>query len=227
MYALHRTKLHASVIPRPLAVALGSFSECSGIFGSSVVYISLGHLRRHLLQQVAQGMFQLRKINQIRRERDVSVPRVGARRRSRHAQGVRGHDPQELCRSWSLPYIYPAIDEGRRSRPRHPLPAPSQPRRIRVRRRRTGRVSFATQTGTPPNPTMAYMTPPTTPDTPSLSYSSASPASLASPPTRDRGLLQVGEIDHSGYPTFTVNRFNIPVTYSSESFLDHNLSSLT
>ena len=70
-------------------------------------------------------------------------------------------------------------------------------------------------------PAMAYMTPPTTPDTPSLSYSPTSPASLASPPAPlgNKDSFKVGEIDHSGYLTFTVNHFNSPVTYSSESFV--------
>ena len=80
----------------------------------------------------------------------------------------------------------------------------------------------------PPNPTMAYMTPPTTPDTPSLSYSPTSPASSASPPSPlgIKDSFKVGDIDHSGYPTFTVNHFNGPVTHSSEGFLDRNLDSL-
>ena len=38
--------------------------------------------------------------------------------------------------------------------------------------------------------------------------------------------FKVGPIDRSGYPTFTVNHFNGPVTYSSEGFLDRNLDSL-
>ncbi|KAH0831304.1 glycosyltransferase family 2 protein [Lanmaoa asiatica] len=38
--------------------------------------------------------------------------------------------------------------------------------------------------------------------------------------------FKVGAIDRSGYPTFTVNHFNGPVTYSSEGFLDRNLDSL-
>lgn len=35
-----------------------------------------------------------------------------------------------------------------------------------------------------------------------------------------------GSMDRSGYPTFTVNHFNGPVTYSSESFLERNLDAL-
>jgi len=38
--------------------------------------------------------------------------------------------------------------------------------------------------------------------------------------------FKVGAVDRSGYPTFTVNHFNGPVTYSSEGFLDRNLDSL-
>jgi chitin synthase len=33
-------------------------------------------------------------------------------------------------------------------------------------------------------------------------------------------------VDRSGFPTFTINHFNGPVTYSSEAFLDRNLDSL-
>ena len=62
-----------------------------------------------------------------------------------------------------------------------------------------------------PNPTMPYMTPPTTPNTPSLSYSLTSSASSASPPS-PLGIedsFKVGDIDCLGYPTFTVNHFNV------------------
>ncbi|KAF8546244.1 P-loop containing nucleoside triphosphate hydrolase protein [Imleria badia] len=38
--------------------------------------------------------------------------------------------------------------------------------------------------------------------------------------------FKVGVIDRSGHPTFTVNHFNGPVTYSSEGFLERNLDSL-
>ena len=38
--------------------------------------------------------------------------------------------------------------------------------------------------------------------------------------------FKVGPIDRSGYPTFTVNHFNGPVTYSSEGFLERNLDAL-
>ena len=37
---------------------------------------------------------------------------------------------------------------------------------------------------------------------------------------------KVGVINHLGYPTFTANHFNGPMTYSSKGFLDHNLDSL-
>ena len=62
-----------------------------------------------------------------------------------------------------------------------------------------------------PNPTMPYMTPPTTPNTPSPSYSLTSPVSSASPPN-PLGIedsFKVGDIDRPGYPTFTVNHFNV------------------
>ncbi|TCD65299.1 hypothetical protein EIP91_002824 [Steccherinum ochraceum] len=38
--------------------------------------------------------------------------------------------------------------------------------------------------------------------------------------------FKVGAIDRSGFPTFTVNHFGGPVTYSSESFLERNLDAL-
>lgn len=38
--------------------------------------------------------------------------------------------------------------------------------------------------------------------------------------------FKTGAIDRSGFPTFTVNHFNGPVTYSSENFLERNLDSL-
>ena len=38
--------------------------------------------------------------------------------------------------------------------------------------------------------------------------------------------FKVSSIDRSGYPIFTINHFNSPVTYSSEGFLEHNLDVL-
>ncbi|KAH8112775.1 glycosyltransferase family 2 protein [Phellopilus nigrolimitatus] len=38
--------------------------------------------------------------------------------------------------------------------------------------------------------------------------------------------FKVGGMDRSGFPTFTVNHFNGPVTYSSEGFLEKNLDAL-
>lgn len=38
--------------------------------------------------------------------------------------------------------------------------------------------------------------------------------------------FKVGAIDRSGYPTFTVNHFSGPVTYSAEHFLERNLDAL-
>ncbi|KAI0062534.1 glycosyltransferase family 2 protein [Artomyces pyxidatus] len=38
--------------------------------------------------------------------------------------------------------------------------------------------------------------------------------------------FKVGAMDRSGFPTFTVNHFNGPVTYSAEGFLDRNLDAL-
>lgn len=38
--------------------------------------------------------------------------------------------------------------------------------------------------------------------------------------------FKVGGMDRSGFPTFTINHFNGPVTYSSEGFLEKNLDAL-
>ena len=38
--------------------------------------------------------------------------------------------------------------------------------------------------------------------------------------------FKAGSIDRSGFPTFTVNHFNGPVTYSSDNFLERNLDAL-
>ncbi|KAH7106969.1 glycosyltransferase family 2 protein [Auriculariales sp. MPI-PUGE-AT-0066] len=38
--------------------------------------------------------------------------------------------------------------------------------------------------------------------------------------------FKVGSMDRSGFPTFTVNHFNGPVTYSAENFLERNLDAL-
>ena len=38
--------------------------------------------------------------------------------------------------------------------------------------------------------------------------------------------FKLGEMDRAGYTTFTVNRFNRPVTYSLDGFLEHNLDAL-
>jgi hypothetical protein len=72
------------------------------------------------------------------------------------------------------------------------------------------------------------MAPPTTPDMSSPSYSPTSSVLSVSPPNPPgiEDSFKVGNIDHSGYPTFTVNHFNGPVTYSSEGCLSRNLDSL-
>jgi chitin synthase len=38
--------------------------------------------------------------------------------------------------------------------------------------------------------------------------------------------FKTGEMDRSGFPTFTINHFNGPVTYSSEGFIERNLDAL-
>ena len=140
---------------RPFAASEGSFSDRSGIFGSPVICIGLyarlqGHLRRHLLQQILVHR-RSRDVptsgDQPDGKGDVPVPRVGAQRRSRHAQGIRGHDSQGLCRSRSIPYIYSTIDEEvDAATHRQPLRSPVACESVAVVR---AAVSFATQTGTP------------------------------------------------------------------------------
>jgi chitin synthase len=39
--------------------------------------------------------------------------------------------------------------------------------------------------------------------------------------------FKVGSVHRSGFPTFTINHFNGPVTYSAEGFLNRNLDSLS
>ena len=91
-------------------------------------------------------MFQLREINQIERD----APRVGTQRRSCHAEGVRGHDLQGFCRSGSLPYIHPTINEEVDSTTHcQPLHRPVEYEPIAVVR---VAVSFATQQVLPPPP---------------------------------------------------------------------------
>ena len=115
-YSLHRTKLHSSVTFTTLVLLQrlkGHFRTTWGSLGHRL-FVSArikGHLWHHLLQQawliVAQGMFQLQEINQMERK-ICQYLKWGTIHRSRHAQGVRGHDPQELRWTWTLPYIYPS-----------------------------------------------------------------------------------------------------------------------
>jgi len=105
--------------PRPLATTQGAFPDRSGILGSPSFYKCIhacvqSYLRRHLLQQVlvhrcpghvpATG-------DKSDGERNVPVPRVGAKRRPRHPARLRGDDSQGLRRPRSLPHLYSTIDE--------------------------------------------------------------------------------------------------------------------
>jgi hypothetical protein len=147
---------------------------------------------------------------------DVSRPRVGAQCRSRHTKGVRRYDPQRLCWSRCISYIYPALNEVDAATHCQPLCSPVTYESVAIL---WVAVSFTTQTGTPSfKPQHVVYGTPTTPDTPS----SASPSN----PPGIKDSFKVGDINHSGYPTFTVNHFNGPVTYSSKDFLSHNLDSL-
>ncbi|KAA1470367.1 P-loop containing nucleoside triphosphate hydrolase protein, partial [Dentipellis sp. KUC8613] len=42
----------------------------------------------------------------------------------------------------------------------------------------------------------------------------------------NRSSFKMGGLDHSGFPTFTINHFNGPITYSVEGFLERNFDTL-
>lgn len=103
----------------PAPATQSAFSDGSGVVGSPSFHISVharlkGHLRRHLLQQVVvhrrSGHVPVAG-DQPDGAGDVSVPRVGTKRRSQHAPGIRGDDTQGFRRCRSLPYLHPPIDK--------------------------------------------------------------------------------------------------------------------
>ena len=105
-YSLHGTKLHSSVtfttpvLLQQLKVHFRATWKSSGhrLFVSACIK---GHLQHYLLQQVwlivAQGMFQLQEINRME-GKTCQYLKWGTIHRSRHAQGVRGHDCKDFVR---------------------------------------------------------------------------------------------------------------------------------
>ncbi|KAH7903776.1 hypothetical protein BJ138DRAFT_1107396 [Hygrophoropsis aurantiaca] len=126
---------------------------------------------------VAQGMFQLREINQMERgmrqylEWELNV----------EPATLKEFEDMALVRS----YVHSAIDDEDDNALNHHFPFPP------AATSETPTPSYGQRYPSPPKPAYlpppisrsAYMTPPTTPDTPSSSYSApTSPASSASPP---------------------------------------------
>ena len=117
--------------PCPFSAPQGSVSDRSGIFETSLVciglharlqghrFISDGTYSNKLWSTVAQGMFQLREINQMEREMCQYLEY-----RSRHAQGVRRHNPQGLCRSRSHPTRTATDEEADAATTANPFAAP-------------------------------------------------------------------------------------------------------
>jgi hypothetical protein len=131
---------------------------------------------------VAQGMFQLREINQMEREMcqylewELNVDPVTLREfEEMIRKDFVGPGPYPT-------YILPSTKKSTPPPTANPFaavsstsPSPSYGQRY---------PSPPKSAFPPPNPSAAYITPPTTPDTPSGSYTpSTSPASSASPPT--------------------------------------------
>jgi hypothetical protein len=133
---------------------------------------------------VAQGMFQLREINQMEREMCQYLEW------ELNVDPVTLHEFEEMIRKDFVgpgPYPTYILPSTKKTTPpptanpfasssTGPSPSPSCGQRYPSPPKPVYQP--------PPNPSSAYMTPPTTPDTPSPSYStSTSPASSASPPT--------------------------------------------
>ncbi|KAH7883209.1 hypothetical protein F5I97DRAFT_1939054 [Phlebopus sp. FC_14] len=196
-YALHRTKLHPSVTFAALVLLQRLKARFPTARGSSGhrLFISAFMLASKVICDdtysnkswsiVAQGMFQLREINQMEREMcqylewELNVDPVTLR------------DFEEMVRKdFAGPGPYPTyiLPSTKKTTPppttnpfapmlNGPSPSPSCGQRY------PSPPKPVYPPPPPPNPS-AYLTPPTTPDTPSPSYStSTSPASSASPPT--------------------------------------------
>ena len=191
-YALHRTKLHTSVTFAALVLLQRLKARFPTARGSSGhrLFVSAFMLASKVICDdtysnkswsiVAQGMFQLREINQMEREMcqylewELNVDPVTLREFEEMVKkDFVGPGPYPT-------YILPS--SSKTSPPPSTNPFPPLP---------TGTITAPSQGQrypSPPKPLYpppsTYITPPRTPDTPSPSYStSTSPASTASPPT--------------------------------------------
>ncbi|KAN0081278.1 hypothetical protein V8E55_008902 [Tylopilus felleus] len=224
-YALHRTKLHASVTFAALVLLQRLKARFPTARGSSGhrLFVSAFMLASKVICDdtysnkswsiVAQGMFQLREINQMEREMcqylewELNVDPVTLKEfEEMIRKDFVGPGPYPT-------YILPSTKKSTPPPTANPFAAPASVSPSPSYGQR--HPSPPKPVFPPPNPTAAYMTPPTTPDTPSPSYSpSTSPASSASPPTPP------GIEDHtakivsaSSSPGFS-NAESIPVIHS-------------
>ncbi|KAI9459964.1 hypothetical protein HD554DRAFT_2041724 [Boletus coccyginus] len=224
-YALHRTKLHPSVTFAALVLLQRLKARFPTARGSSGhrLFISAFMLASKVICDdtysnkswsiVAQGMFQLREINQMEREMcqylewELNVDPVTLREfEEMIRKDFVGPGPYPT-------YILPSMKKSTPPPTANPFATPSNPSPL---------PSYGQRHPSPPKPAFppppnpaAYMTPPTTPDTPSPSYTpSTSPASSASPPTPP-GVedLTAKIVSASSSPGF-VKAEAIPVVYS-------------
>ncbi|KAH7927453.1 hypothetical protein BV22DRAFT_1007019 [Leucogyrophana mollusca] len=195
-YALHRTKLHSSVTFAALVLLQRLKARFPTARGSSGhrLFVSAFMLASKVICDdtysnkswsiVAQGMFQLREINQMEREMCQYLEW------ELNVEPVTLKDFEEMVRKdFAGPGPYPTYilpSTSKTTPPSTTIPFPPSSTNP------TPAPSYGQRYPSPPKPAYppppvtqsAYMTPPTTPDTPSPSYSaSTSPASSASPPT--------------------------------------------
>ncbi|KAF9243147.1 hypothetical protein BU15DRAFT_86565 [Melanogaster broomeanus] len=196
-YALHRTKLHPSVTFAALVLLQRLKARFPTARGSSGhrLFVSAFMLASKVICDdtysnkswsiVAQGMFQLREINQMEREMcqylewELNVDPVTLREFEvmiRRDFAGPGPYPTYILPSTTKATPPPTANPFASSSTTGPSPSPSSGQRYPS----PPKPAYPL----PTNPSSAYMTPPTTPDTPSPCYStSTSPASSASPPT--------------------------------------------
>ena len=192
-YALHRTKLHASVTFAALVLLQRLKARFPTARGSSGhrLFVSAFMLASKVICDdtysnkswsiVAQGMFQLREINQMEREMcqylewELNVDPITLREfEEMIRKDFVGPGPYPT-------YILPSTKKSTPPPTANPFASPSNT---------TPSPSYGQRHPSPPKPvfppapypTMAYVTPPDTPPTPTYS-ASTSPASSASPPT--------------------------------------------
>ncbi|KAG1824326.1 uncharacterized protein BJ212DRAFT_1319395 [Suillus subaureus] len=192
-YALHRTKLHSSVTFAALVLLQRLKARFPTARGSSGhrLFVSAFMLASKVICDdtysnkswsiVAQGMFQLREINQMEREMcqylewELNVDPVTLREfEDMVKKDFVGQGPYPT-------YILPSSSKTTPPPTTNPFPPP--PAAL------APTPSYGHRYPSPPKPAFpqsnsTYITSPTTPDTPSPCYStSTSPASTASPPT--------------------------------------------